>query len=146
LRLRWVPGRASVFLVPMAVLAAVFVLQPRAFCARILQSQQPANSQSAAPPQPVSPSTQYPSPSAQEPEPPIKNPDVQPAPRPEVAPPTLTIPRLQHAPSLDDFLTMQPQGEAALQMAKVTGFTQRNPHDGEPVTEPTGSTVPPKTA
>lgn len=32
---------------------------------------------------------------------------------------------------------MQPQGEAAVQMAKVTGFTQRDPHDGEPVTEPT---------
>jgi uncharacterized protein DUF5916/cellulose/xylan binding protein with CBM9 domain len=117
----------------MAVLAAVFVFQPRAFCARILQSQQPGNPQSAAPPQQASP--QYPSPSAQEPEPPIKNPDVQPAPRPEVSPPKLTIPRLEHAPSLDDFLTMQPQGDTALQMAKVTGFTQRNPHDGEPVTE-----------
>ncbi len=32
---------------------------------------------------------------------------------------------------------MKPEGDAALQMAKVTGFTQRNPHDGEPVTEPT---------
>ena len=34
---------------------------------------------------------------------------------------------------------MQPQGEIALQMAKVTGFTQRNPHDGEPITEPTAA-------
>ena len=32
---------------------------------------------------------------------------------------------------------MQPQGEIARQMAKVTGFTQRNPHDGESVSEPT---------
>jgi hypothetical protein len=52
-------------------------------------------------------------------------------------PPPLTIPRLQRAPSLDDFLGMAPQGEVALQMAKVTGFTQRNPHDGEDVSEPT---------
>ena len=52
-------------------------------------------------------------------------------------PPTLTIPRLERAPALDDFLSMKPQGEIALQMAKVTGFTQRNPHDGENVTEPT---------
>ena len=50
---------------------------------------------------------------------------------------TLTIPRLQRAPVLEDFLGMKPQGEAALQMAKVTGFTQRNPHDGEDVSEPT---------
>ena len=32
---------------------------------------------------------------------------------------------------------MQPQGEIALQMAKVTGFTQRQPYDGQPVSEPT---------
>ena len=31
---------------------------------------------------------------------------------------------------------MQPQG-VALEMAKVAGFTQRNPHDGEAVSEPT---------
>jgi len=61
---------------------------------------------------------------------------VQPAPKPEIAPPTITIPRLSRAPSLDDFSTMQPQ-DVALEMAKVTGFTQRNPHDGEAVSEPT---------
>jgi len=61
---------------------------------------------------------------------------VQPAPKPEIAPPTITIPRLARAPSLDDFSTMQPQ-DVALEMAKVTGFTQRNPHDGEAVSEPT---------
>ncbi len=32
---------------------------------------------------------------------------------------------------------MKPQGEIALQMAKVTGFTQRKPHDGEPASETT---------
>ena len=52
-------------------------------------------------------------------------------------PPSLTIPRLQHAPALEDFLTMKPEGEIAAQMVKVTGFTQRNPHDGEAVSEPT---------
>jgi hypothetical protein len=82
-------------------------------------------------------SPQYPSPSSQLPEPPIKNPDVQPAPKPAIAPPALTIPRLPRPPALDDFLGMKPQGEIALEMAKVTGFTQRNPHDGEGVSEPT---------
>ena len=32
---------------------------------------------------------------------------------------------------------MKPRGEAALQMAKVTGFTQRNPHDAEAVSKAT---------
>ena len=83
------------------------------------------------------PSQQVPSPSSQLPEPPIRNPQVEPAPKPEIAPPAIAIPRLSGAPSLDDFLTMQPQGDVALEMAKVTGFTQRNPHDGEGVSEPT---------
>ncbi len=63
----------------------------------------------------------------------------QPAPKPDVGPPALTIPRLPRPPALDDFLSMKPQGEVALQMAKVSGFTQRNPHDGESVSEPTDS-------
>jgi len=88
-------------------------------------------------PQQQQPSEQVPSPSSQLPEPPIKDSQVQPAPKPDIAPPTLTIPRLSRAPSLDDFLTMQPQGDVAMQMAKVTGFTQRNPHDGQVVSEPT---------
>ena len=71
------------------------------------------------------------------PEPPVKNQDTQPAPKPAIDPPTLTIPRLPRAPALDDFLSMQPKGEIAQQMAKVTGFTQRDPHDGEAVSEPT---------
>jgi len=57
--------------------------------------------------------------------------------RAQVGPPALTIPRLPRGPALDDFLNMEPQGEIARQMAKVTGFTQRNPHDGESVSEKT---------
>jgi len=56
-----------------------------------------------------------------------------------LGPPALTIPRLLRPPALEDFLTMQPQGEIALHMAKVTGFSQRNPHDGESVSEPTNA-------
>jgi hypothetical protein len=52
-------------------------------------------------------------------------------------PPAITIPRLSRPPTLDDFLSMEPQGEIALQMVKVTGFRQRTPHDGEAVSEPT---------
>jgi len=67
-----------------------------------------------------------------------QNPSVQqPAPKRDAGPPALTIPRLPRPPALDDFLSMKPQGEVALQMAKVSGFTQRNPHDGESVSEPT---------
>ena len=61
----------------------------------------------------------------------------QPPPIPERHLPTLTIPRLSHGPTLDDFLTMKPVGEIAQQMTKVTGFVQRNPHDGQAVSEPT---------
>jgi hypothetical protein len=85
------------------------------------------------------PSTQYPSPSAQLPEPAIKNPEAKPAPKPAIAPPALTIPRLPHAPALEDFLEMKPGSEIAQQMAKVTGFVQRNPHDGEMVSEETAA-------
>jgi len=56
-----------------------------------------------------------------------------------LAPPALTIPRLTRAPALEDFLSMKPEGEIALQMAKVTGFVQRNPHDGEKVSEETAA-------
>jgi hypothetical protein len=71
------------------------------------------------------------------PEPPIKNPDAKPAPKPPQAPPTLSIPRLAHGPALDDFLGMKPEGDVARQMAKVTGFVQRNPYDGAKVSEET---------
>ena len=61
------------------------------------------------------------------------------APAHALAPPALTIPRLTRAPALEDFLSMNPEGEIALQMAKVTGFVQRNPHDGEKVSEETAA-------
>ncbi|MGA7335564.1 MAG: DUF5916 domain-containing protein [Candidatus Sulfotelmatobacter sp.] len=46
---------------------------------------------------------------------------------------------MTRAPALEDFLGMKPEGEIALQMAKVTGFVQRNPHDGEKVSEETAA-------
>ena len=77
---------------------------------------------------------QNPPPPAQSLEPAISKPV---RPTPALAPPALTIPRLTRAPALEDFLGMKPQSEVALQMAKVTGFVQRNPHDGEKVSEET---------
>ncbi len=82
-------------------------------------------------------SPQNPLPSAQLPEPPIKNPEVKPAPKAATPPPSLTIPRLPHAPALEDFLGMKPASDIAQQMAKVTGFVQRNPHNGEGISEKT---------
>jgi hypothetical protein len=90
-----------------------------------------------APGQMPPPSEQNPPPSAQLPEPATKHPEVQLVPKPPVTPSSLTIPRLTRAPALENFLGMKPEGEAALQMAKVTGFMQRNPHDGEQVSEKT---------
>src|SRR5262249_33945052 len=49
----------------------------------------------------------------------------------------LVIPRLSRGPALEDFLTMRPESNAALAMAKVTRFIQREPHDGQPISEPT---------
>jgi len=63
----------------------------------------------------------------------------QEAPGAALAPPALSIPRLTRAPGLEDFLSMKPEGEIALQMAKVTGFVQRNPHDGEKISEETAA-------
>lgn len=83
-------------------------------------------------------SPQNPPPSAQLPQP-ARNREARPVPKPPFAPPALTIPRLTRAPALEDFLRMQPQGETALQMAKVTGFVQRDPHDGEKVSEETAA-------
>ncbi|MGC1373277.1 MAG: DUF5916 domain-containing protein, partial [Candidatus Sulfotelmatobacter sp.] len=68
-----------------------------------------------------------------------EDPAVKLAVRPTAGSPTLTIPRLVRAPVLEDFLSMSPHGETAERMAKVVGFTQRNPHDGEAVSEPTAA-------
>jgi hypothetical protein len=97
----------------------------------------PSGGNPPLPGQTIPPTQQVPSPAAQEPEPVIKNPEAKPAPRPPITPPSLTIPRLSRGPVLEDFLSMKPEGEIARQMAKVTGFLQRNPHDGEAVSEPT---------
>jgi hypothetical protein len=101
------------------------------------QTPPPPESNPAQEQQRPEPSSQNPAPSAQLPEPAIENPEVRPGPKSAIATPTLIIPRLAHAPALEDFLGMKPEGEAALQMAKVTDFVQRNPHDGEKVSEPT---------
>jgi uncharacterized protein DUF5916 len=101
------------------------------------QTPPPPESNPAQQQQRPQPSSQNPAPSAQLPEPAIENPEVRPAPKPAIAPPTLIIPRLAHAPALEDFLGMKPEGDTALQMAIVTDFVQRNPHDGEKVSEPT---------
>ena len=50
---------------------------------------------------------------------------------------TLVIPRLERAPALEEFLSMQPTGDIAPRMMKVTGFLQRNPHDGQPASQRT---------
>ncbi len=50
----------------------------------------------------------------------------------------VTVPRLEGAPKLEDFLTMQPVGEVATHMAKVPGeFVQREPSDGAPASQKT---------
>jgi hypothetical protein len=47
------------------------------------------------------------------------------------------IPRLKAAPKLGDFEGMEPASALARQMLKVGQFTQKEPHDGEPVSQPT---------
>jgi hypothetical protein len=51
-------------------------------------------------------------------------------------PPRLTIPRIARAPQLDDFAAMDAD-DALDGMAKVQGFVQRFPNDGQAVTERT---------
>src|SRR6185437_2028067 len=49
----------------------------------------------------------------------------------------LAMPRLNAAPKLSDFAGMEPATPLARQMLKVGNFTQKDPHDGAPVSEPT---------
>ena len=49
----------------------------------------------------------------------------------------LTIPRLPSAPKLDDFEGMEPVTDLARKMLKIDKFTQQEPRDGEPVSQPT---------
>ncbi len=51
--------------------------------------------------------------------------------------PTISIPRVDRAPTLDDFLDMKPNASMEGQLVKVTGFTQRLPRDGDPVSQHT---------
>ncbi len=43
----------------------------------------------------------------------------------------LVVPRVQEAPQLENFLRMEPAGPVEKQMAKVSGFIQQQPKDGE---------------
>ncbi len=66
------------------------------------------------------------------------NPTPQEAPvQSTLGPPAVLIPRLSRGPLIDDFLSMRAAGEVATQMSKVTGFSQRDPHDGAPVSQRT---------
>jgi hypothetical protein len=47
------------------------------------------------------------------------------------------IPRLVYPPALEDFLSMAPGTANTSQMVKVTGFIQRNPHNGDPASQRT---------
>jgi hypothetical protein len=44
---------------------------------------------------------------------------------------------LEHPPVIEGFLNMHPEGDIPSYMAKVTGFIQRNPHDGAPASQRT---------
>ncbi len=50
---------------------------------------------------------------------------------------TVSIPRLSQAPTMENFLEMQPHNGSSHEMAKIEGFTQRQPKDGEPATQKT---------
>jgi len=48
-----------------------------------------------------------------------------------------TIPRMERPPTIEDFLTMEPSPRLAGKMARIEGFRQWIPHDGEPVSQRT---------
>src|SRR5487761_1197604 len=52
-------------------------------------------------------------------------------------PPHVTIPHLDAAPKLDEFLAGPLRSKTARQMLRVSNFIQRYPEDGKPATEPT---------
>jgi hypothetical protein len=47
------------------------------------------------------------------------------------------IPRVNRPPTLKDFLGMKPPADLAPQLFKITGLVQRDPKDGDPVSQPT---------
>jgi len=119
------------------LLAGVLALPGAVKCGWCFPASQAAVRAQGSTPAPQSSSGQNPLPSGQSPESAAQNSQAQTAQKPALAPPALTIPRLTRAPALEDFLSMQPVGEIAAQMAKVTGFVQRSPHNGEDVSEKT---------
>src|SRR5207302_281648 len=50
---------------------------------------------------------------------------------------SVTIPRVDQPPAIEDFLTMDPSPRMAGKMARVEGFRQWIPHDGQPVSQRT---------
>ena len=50
---------------------------------------------------------------------------------------SVTIPRMEQAPTIEDFLTMEASPRMAGKMARIDGFRQWIPHDGEPVSQRT---------
>jgi DNA-binding MarR family transcriptional regulator len=52
--------------------------------------------------------------------------------------PSLDVPRLARQPSCDDFLDMQPGGDAERQMVRVSDCVQQEPSDGLPSSQRTG--------
>ncbi len=51
--------------------------------------------------------------------------------------PLVEIPRIDTAPRLEDFLDMAPPAEIAASLARVGGFIQQTPEDGQPATQHT---------
>ena len=45
--------------------------------------------------------------------------------------PVLVIPRIERPPTIEDFLDMKPNGAMEGRLAKVEGFIQQVPSDGE---------------
>ncbi len=54
-----------------------------------------------------------------------------------VPPLSVRIPRLESAPTLEDFASMQPSSDVARSMTRVDGFRQNTPRDGDPVSQRT---------
>ncbi len=51
--------------------------------------------------------------------------------------PEMNLPRVQRAPTLEDFSGMKPSPEIASQLMKVSQFVQRRPSDGAPISQRT---------
>jgi len=57
--------------------------------------------------------------------------------QPDQSRPAITIPYVDRAPTLEDFLDMRPAPDLDGRMARVSGFTQQRPSDGQPSTQRT---------